>query len=67
MGNFDPKRGVDLLIAAGMMRDWVVDGRVSKVSLCALPLLMVGQTLTVYVWRANPAWWQGVTHAILGV
>ena len=59
--------GLDLLIVAGMMRDLVVDGRIHKVYLYALPVLIVGQTLTVYLWRANPAWWQAVTHAILGV
>jgi FtsH-binding integral membrane protein len=59
--------GVDLLIVAGMVRDQIVDGRVHKVYLYALPLMIVGQTFTVYVWRANPAWWQATTHAILGV
>lgn len=59
--------GLDLLIVAGMMRDVVVDGRIHKVYLYALPVLIVGQTLTVYLWRANPGWWQAVTHAILGV
>lgn len=59
--------GVDLLVVAGMARDLIVDGRIHKVYLYALPVLIVGQTLTVYVWRANPAWWQAATHAILGV
>jgi FtsH-binding integral membrane protein len=59
--------GVDLFIVAGMIRDLVVDGRIHKVYLYALPVLIVGQSITVYVWRANPAWWQALTHAILGV
>ncbi len=58
---------LDLLIVAGMMRDLVVDGRIHKVYLYALPVLVVGQSLAVYLWRANPAWWQAITHAILGV
>lgn len=58
--------GLDLLIVAGMMRDLVVDGRIHKVYVYALPVLLVGQSLTVYLWRANPAWWRAVTHAILG-
>ncbi len=58
--------GLDLLIVAGMMRDLVVDGRIHKVYVYALPVLVVGQSLTVYLWRANPPWWQAVTHAILG-
>lgn len=59
--------GLDLLIVAGMMRDLVVDGRIHKVYLYVLPVMVVGQALAVYVWRVNPAWWQGVTQAILGM
>jgi len=58
--------GLDLLIVLGMLRDWVVEGRVHKVYLYALPVMIVAQSLTVYAWRADPAWWQGITHAILG-
>ena len=58
--------GLDLLIVLGMVRDLVVDGRIHKVYVYALPVLVVGQSATVYLWRANPAWWQAVTHAILG-
>jgi len=57
--------GLDLLIVLGMMRDWVVDGRVNKVYFYALPAMIVLQNLAIYLWRANPAWWQGITHAIL--
>ena len=59
--------GLDILILLGVVRDLVVDGRIHKVYLYALPVLVVGQSITVYLWRANPAWWQAVTHAILGV
>jgi hypothetical protein len=59
--------GLDLLIVAGMLRDLVVDGRVHKVYVYALPVIIVGDSLAVYLWRANPAWWQAATHAILGV
>jgi hypothetical protein len=58
--------GLDLLIVLGMMRDWIVDGRVHKVYLYALPPMILLQSLAVYLWRVNPVWWQGVTHAILG-
>jgi len=58
--------GLDLLIVLGMMRDWVVDGRVHKVYLYALPPMIVLQNLTIYMWRANPLWWQTVTHAVMG-
>lgn len=56
---------LDGLIALGMLRDWVVDKRVHKVYLYALPALIVLQTLAVCAWRINPKWWQGITQAIL--
>lgn len=59
--------GLDLLIVAGMMRDWLVDGRISKVYIYALPVMVALQSLSIYAWRINPAWWQGVTRAILGL
>ena len=58
--------GLDLLIVLGMVRDWVVDGRVHKVYVYALPPMIVLQGLAIYAWRLNPGWWQGITHAILG-
>jgi FtsH-binding integral membrane protein len=57
---------VDLLIALGAVRDLVVDRRVHKVYRYALPALIVGQGLAMYLWRINPAWWRTSTHAILG-
>ena len=57
---------LDVLIALGMVRDRVVDGRVHKVYLYALPPMIVLQSLAVYAWRVNPVWWQRITHAILG-
>jgi FtsH-binding integral membrane protein len=57
---------LDLLIVLGVGRDLLVDRRVHKVYRYALPVLIVGQSLAVYMWRDNPSWWQGITHAILG-
>lgn len=57
---------LDFLIVLGMVRDRVVDGRVHKVYLYALPAMIVLQSLAVYAWRVNPAWWQTITHAIMG-
>ena len=57
---------LDLVIVLGVARDLLVDRRVHKVYLWALPLLMVCQSLAVYIWRHNPSWWRGITHAILG-
>jgi hypothetical protein len=57
---------VDLLIVLGVVRDVVVDGRVHKVYFYALPTVIVGQNLALYLWRINPYWWRVITHAILG-
>jgi hypothetical protein len=57
---------LDLLILLGVARDLLVDRRVNKVYLRALPVLIVGQSLAVYMWRDNPRWWQAITHVIMG-
>ena len=57
---------LDLLILLGVGRDLLVDRRVHKAYVFALPVLIVGQSLAMYMWRSNPSWWQGITHAILG-
>jgi hypothetical protein len=57
---------LDLLILLGVGRDLLVDRRVHKVYLYALPLLIVGQNLAIYMWRSNPSWWQGITRVIMG-
>lgn len=59
--------GLDLLIVLGMVRDWVVDQRVHKVYLYALPPIIVMQSVAMYAYRANPGWWQAATRAILGL
>ena len=56
---------LDCLIVLGMVRDSVVDGRVHKVYLYALPAMVVVQSFAIYTWRVNPGWWAGITHAIL--
>jgi len=58
---------LDCLILLGMLRDRIVDGRVSKVYLYALPAIIVIQAFATYTWRINPPWWAAVTHAILGL
>jgi hypothetical protein len=57
---------LDLLIALGVVRDVVVDRRVHKVYRYALPALIAGQILAIYMWRINPPWWRTITHAIVG-
>lgn len=57
---------LDLLMALGIARDLVVDRRVHKVYFYALPALIVGQNLAIYMWRVDPFWWRTITHGILG-
>jgi hypothetical protein len=57
---------VDLLVVLGMARDWFVDGRAHKVYLYALPVMIIVETFAMYLWKVNPAWWQGMSHAIVG-
>jgi FtsH-binding integral membrane protein len=57
---------IDLLILLGVARDLIVDRRVHGVYLYALPVLIVGQNLAIYVWRVNPHWWHAITHPMLG-
>ena len=56
---------LDCLIVLGMVRDRMVDKRVHKLYLYALPSLIVVQSLAVYAWRIDPKWWQAITQAIL--
>ena len=57
---------LNCLIGLGMARDWVVDGRVHKIYLYALPAMIVVQSFAIYTWRVNPTWWAAITQAILG-
>lgn len=57
---------LDLLIVLGIIRDWAVEGRAHKIYRYVLPPMFVLQSLSVYAWRVNPAWWRGITHRILG-
>jgi len=56
---------LDGLIVLGMVRDWIVDGRVHKVYFYALLPMIVVQSIAMYIWRMNPAWWRAIADAIL--
>jgi len=56
--------GVDALVLAGALRDLLADGRVHRVYLVALPLLVLGQSLTMSLHLA-PAWLE-LARQILG-
>jgi hypothetical protein len=55
---------VDVLILMGVTRDRLVNGRTHIVYKVALPIMMVGQALAVYVALHKPAFWVNFTMAI---
>jgi FtsH-binding integral membrane protein len=57
---------LDGVMLLGVVRDLVVNRRVHAVYRYAMPLLIVGQAIAVYLWHGSPAWWLRTTHAILG-
>lgn len=57
---------LDLVIALGMVRDLLVNRRIHRVYLTALPLLAVAQTIVIYTWRSESHWWLNIAHRILG-
>ena len=56
---------LDLVILLGLARDLLVNRSVHKVYRYALPALLLCQGVTIYLWRGAPAWWMGLTRAIL--
>jgi len=58
---------LDVLIVAGMLRDFAVDGRVNRIYLYVLPVMIVLQVWATYLERVNPSWWRAATQAILGL
>ena len=58
---------LDGVILLGVARDLLVDRRVHKVYLYALPVLLVGQNVAVYLWRARPGWWLVMCRETLGI
>jgi len=58
--------GVDLLILLGVLRDLIVNRRVHRIYLYALPLFIVGQTVVSITVFHQLAYWQKIAHAIMG-
>jgi hypothetical protein len=62
---------MDVLAAArhtllGVLRDLLVNRRIHKVYLVALPLLFLLQGFVISVWRFTPAWLLRIADSILG-
>jgi hypothetical protein len=56
---------LDLFILLGVARDLVVNRRIHPAYRYALPLLIVGQSLAIYLWRGQPAWWLAMTRGMI--
>jgi hypothetical protein len=59
--------GVDAVMLLGVARDLLVDGRVHKVYLYGIAAVVVGQSVTIYLWRGAPGWWVSMCKEILGI
>jgi hypothetical protein len=55
----------DLVIGLGVVRDLLVNRRIHRVYLIALPALIVLQGLVTLIWRSEASWWIRIAHAIL--
>ena len=58
--------GVDLLIVFGIVRDWIVNRQVHRVYKIGLPLLVVGQTIVMYLVATELPGWVRMAQRILG-
>ncbi len=57
---------LDAVILLGVARDLLVNKRIHRIYLTALPLLIVAQWLIVYTWRGNATWWLRIADRIIG-
>jgi hypothetical protein len=57
---------LDGVILLGVVRDLVINKRIHRVYLTALPLLIVVQWFVVSTWRGNAAWWLRIADKIMG-
>jgi hypothetical protein len=57
---------MDSMMLLGVARDLLVDRRIHKVYLYALPCIFIAQILTIYTWRSAAPWWMAIAHSILG-
>jgi hypothetical protein len=58
--------GVDSLILLGVVRDLLVNQRVHRVYIIALPVLIACQAFVVYTMASGSAWWVKIADKILG-
>ena len=57
---------VDSVMLLGVARDLLVDRRIHKVYLYALPCIFAAQILAIYTWRSAAPWWMAIAHSLIG-
>jgi hypothetical protein len=57
--------GVDALILLGLVRDIVVERRIHKVYLYALPIMIFLQIIAEYTFAHQSSWWLGIGNSLL--
>jgi hypothetical protein len=57
---------MDSVMVLGVARDLLVDKRIHKVYLIALPCVFAVQILTIYTWRSAAPWWMAIAHSLVG-
>ena len=58
---------VDAVMLLGVARDLLVNGRVHKVYLYGIGVLVIGQNVALYLWHGAPGWWLSSCKEILGI
>ena len=58
---------LDGVILLGVLRDVLVNRRVHRVYINALPGLFTVQAVVTYTWMSSSTWWVKLAHSILGV
>jgi hypothetical protein len=57
--------GVDALIGAGVARDWIVLRSVHPVYQYGIPVLVLGQTTTMWIYLSGSPAWTAIAHSLL--
>jgi hypothetical protein len=57
---------IDAVISLGILRDLIVDRRVHRFYLIALPPLALAQYGIVYMITTPPLWWMHLAHSLMG-
>jgi hypothetical protein len=58
--------GVDAVILLGVVRDLLVNRRVHRIYLIALPVLILCQIFVVHTFTSGSAWWLRIADRVLG-